>query len=132
MFGKCSEFEFLSHCLKYSVVRPIVGPWHQSWSTNQPSTYIAHNVAIQVGHNHHIELLGPGNQLTNRQNRFTASCDTTGCLSLLSVKRPEHPRGVVHHTALNWVQDKGGTCTDMPAWWCCPRSCCRTGFPGNH
>lgn len=52
-----------SHRLKHGVVLPVVGSRHQAWSTNQPGTHIAHHVSIQVGHDHHIELLGPGNKL---------------------------------------------------------------------
>lgn len=56
-----------SHRLKHGVVLSVVGSRHQTRSTNQPGAHVAHDVAIQVGHDHDIELLRPGNQLTHAQ-----------------------------------------------------------------
>lgn len=48
---------------KDGVVPAIVGPGHQTRSSHQTSTHVAHHVPVQVGHHHHVELVRLGHQL---------------------------------------------------------------------
>ena len=49
---------------KQGIVLSMVGPGDQARPPNQARAHVAHHVTIQVGHQHHVELLGPRHQLT--------------------------------------------------------------------
>ena len=48
---------------KDCIVPAVVGPRHQAGAADQPGAHVAHHVAIQVWHHHHIKLLRVGHQL---------------------------------------------------------------------
>lgn len=52
-----------THRFKDSVVTAVVCPGHKAGPTYQACTHVAHHVPVQIGHHHHIELLGLGHQL---------------------------------------------------------------------
>lgn len=52
-----------AHCFKHGVVAAVVGAGHQSGSSHQAGTHVAHHVPVQVGHHHDVKLLGFGHQL---------------------------------------------------------------------
>lgn len=52
-----------THRFKYSIITAIISPGNEAGTSHQTCTHVAHHVPIQIGHHHHIELLGLGHQL---------------------------------------------------------------------
>ena len=49
--------------LEYGYIGAHVASWHDPWSADECRTDIGKDAAVQVGHDHDIELLGSGNRL---------------------------------------------------------------------
>ena len=49
--------------LKQDVLMSNIPPRADPSATNQTSTYVADNIAIEIGHHHHVKLVGIGDQL---------------------------------------------------------------------
>lgn len=47
----------------------IISPRHEARPSHQACTHVAHHVPIQIGHHHHIKLLGISNQLKTQTNK---------------------------------------------------------------
>lgn len=60
---------------KDSVGMAIISPRDKARPSHQACTHVAHHVSIQIGHHHHVELLGLGHQLKTQTNRVAGeSC----------------------------------------------------------
>lgn len=52
-----------THCFKDSIVTAIISPRHEARPSHQACTHVAYYIPVQIGHHHHIKLLGLGHQL---------------------------------------------------------------------
>ena len=72
---------FFSYRLKHSIVVANIRPRDYTRPTDQWGTNIADNVAIEVGHHHHVKLLWSGNEL------YTTTTTTTKTTIIWSVMK---------------------------------------------
>lgn len=52
-----------THSFKDGIVVAVIGTRNEAGPSHQACTHVAHHVAIQVGHHHHIKLLRLRHQL---------------------------------------------------------------------
>lgn len=57
-----------THCFKDGVVAAIISPGHEARPSHQACTHVAYDIPVQIGHHHHIKLLGLGHQLKTHTN----------------------------------------------------------------
>lgn len=69
--GQCPTNHELpnTHRFKDSIGMAIISPGHEARPSHQACTHVAHHVPIQIGHHHHIKLLGLGHQLKSQTNK---------------------------------------------------------------
>lgn len=59
-----------TYCFKDSIVTAIIGPGNKARPSHKARTNVAHHVPVQVGHHHHIKLLGFRHQLKSHTRRL--------------------------------------------------------------
>lgn len=43
-----------------------IAPWYNTGTANKSGTYVGENTPVEIRHDHHVKLLGPGNGLHGR------------------------------------------------------------------
>lgn len=52
-----------THSFKDGIVLAVIGTRNEAGPSHQACTHVAHHVAVQVGHHHHVKLLRLRHQL---------------------------------------------------------------------
>lgn len=65
--GRVGSRGYGTHRLKHCIGVAVVGTCHQPGATHQACTHVVDNVAVKIGHDHNIKLLGSRHQLWGRR-----------------------------------------------------------------